>query len=327
METATASAPGKLMLLGEHAVLFGQPCIVTAVNLRIQVKVKTNKSRRIVFQTSLRKDPYTVEVPDGLCSSTTPRDIVFLNTAIKKFFEYTGLVFGGYVETKGRLSHSYGLGSSAAVTVALLKALSIAAEHPLSDNEIFDLGYQAVRDVQGGLASGFDVAAATFGGILLYMAGGGMIERIEVKGLPLVTCYSGVKANTVEYVRKVAKLSNDHPDFTETIVSRIGDLVRRGKKLLERRDWVSLGDVMNENHQLLQELGVSTPQLDALVKVALRNGAYGAKLSGAGGGDCMIAIVHPRLLPEVCKSLGETGVRGAKVLDITANEQGVRIES
>ena len=298
------SAPGKLMLLGEHAVVYGYPCIVTAVDKRLYVEAEViNKKEDEIVTPQVKESRFVLETLAHF------RDKFRVNKHIK-------------ITTQGDFSHNVGLGSSSAVTVATFSALSLLFNFPLSKKEIFDLSYKVTLKIQG-VGSGFDIAAATFGGTLYFVKGGKTIEPLEIDSLPIVVGYSGIKADTPYYVRKVAEAFKDRQSEMKEIFNKITELVNKAKKSLLEKDYSTLGRLMTEDHKLLQNLGVSIPQLDEMVEAALDAGAYGAKLSGAGGGDCMIALVSEDKRKAVEKAIQKAG---GEIINVKNNEEGVRIE-
>jgi len=295
------SAPGKLMLLGEHAVIYDKPCLVAAVDKRMEVEVE-------------KVDKDMIEAPEGM-------DLRFVKMVLKKFKkEYRK---GGVkVVTKNGFSSNYGFGSSAAVTVALSRALFELFEIKISKQELFDFGFKVVREVQG-LGSGFDVAAAVYGGVSYFVKGGKKIEELKVRELPIVVGYTGVKAKTAELVRQVAELKKKQPEKVGAWLEQMGMMVEKGRKLLIKKKWQELGKLMSENQEILRHLGVSSQRLERLIEVAMEAGADGAKLSGAGKGDCMIALVEEEKREGVEKAIE---VAGGKVLRVRLGAEGVRRE-
>jgi len=255
MRKIKASAPGKLMLFGEHAVIYNRPCLAAAIDKWVTVTTIEKKGE----------------------------ESVFVKTARQLFEQKFGEVGVGFMIDG--FDSRFGLGSSAAVTVATAKVLFKLKNINVSKEELFDFCYQVVKKVQG-VGSGFDLAAAIWGGVVYFMTGGKKIEKLKVRKLPLVVGYSGIKADTVSLVQQVAKLKQK-----DLIFSKIGALVNEAKKYIISQNWEKAGEVMNQNQIYLEELGVSSSKLDRLIKAARAAGAYGAKLSGAGGGDCMIALV------------------------------------
>lgn len=294
------SAPGKLMLFGEHAVVYNRPCIVSAVSSRMKVKLE--------------------KIPTGLeIDAPQTKDFRFVEEAVRIFKEKYKTNGGLKIKTQSDFSSQYGFGSSSAVTVATIFGLSQLYQIPLTKKEIFDLGYQVTLNIQG-VGSGFDIAAAVFGGVLYFLTGGKTIKPLSVKNLPIVVGYSGIKADTPKIVKSLKlKIRNNKEKFNQ-IFDKIAQIVEVAKIELEKENWKKLGKLMNENHHLLQQLGVSTKKLDSLCQAAVSAGAYGAKLSGAGGGDCMIALVSENKRQAVESAINKTG---GKVIKVNPNAEGV----
>ena len=264
------SAPGKLMLFGEQAVVYGYPCIVTSVSSRIYVEIEKSGN--------------------FLVDATQVKNHRFIEETVKIFCKKYNVSNNVLIKTYSDFSSKFGLGSSSAVTVATIRALSQFYQIKISKKEIFDLGYRVVKQVQG-VGSGFDIASATFGGTLYFVTGGKIIKQLIIKNIHLVIGYSRVKADTTSIVKSLElKIENSELKYRK-IFEKISKIVEEAKISLVNSDWKKTGELMNQNHQLLQDLGVSTKKLDKMCQVSVEAGAYGAKLSGAGGGDCMIALV------------------------------------
>lgn len=281
MRDVSASAQGKLMLLGEHAVVYGYPCLVTAINKRISVTVKK----------TLNKQFFT--------------DSIYVMTAVRIFTEKYHCKSNFSITTSSDFLPTLGLGSSSAVTVATLKSLTAYFDIALSEEEIFDLAQKVVRKIHR-QASGFDVAAAVYGGTLYYQKRK-KVKKLPVKKIPLLVVYSGMKADTSTLVNQVARQRKDNPAKVNNIFSRIGDLVNKARDAYDKSDWSRLGMLFNKNHRLLVELRVSSEKLNALVETAIKSGAYGAKLSGAGGGDCIIVLYKNNQKERLIKALIKSG--------------------
>jgi len=298
------SAPGKLMLLGDHAVIYGYPCLVTAVDKRLYVEVEIIKAEN--------DDIITPQVKESR----------FVLESIAYFKEKFNITSSVRIKTQGDFSHQVGLGSSSAVTVATFKALSVLFNKQMSLRELFQMSYHVNLLIQG-VGSGFDIAAATYGETLEYIIGGKVIEPLHIKSLPLVVGYSGLKADTPFYIRRVAEVFKSKKEEMEKIFMSIQTLVESAKKGLQKEDLPEVGRCMNENQTLLTQLGVSTPKLDSMIASAISAGAYGAKLSGAGGGDCMIALVDEAKRQDIEKSIEQVG---GEIISVSVNTKGVQIE-
>ena len=142
---------------------------------------------------------------------------------------------------------------------------------------------------------------------MYFVKGGKVIENLDNSELPLVVGYTGVKADTSKIVKIVAeKMKKDKIKYDKIFIE-IGRLVEIGKSQLHDENWENLGETMTKNHNLLQNLGVSSPKLDAMVETAINGGAWGAKLSGTGGGDCMIALVDEIKRKQVEENIQKVG--------------------
>ena|SRR3989338_8043 len=323
MSRIMVSAPGKLMLLGEHAVVYNHPCIVTAVDQRMYVNVEVLDEPVFEFyapdvQVVSYKKPLS-EIGKG----DIPKGARFVEIAVKEILHFVqNDNIGLKVTTKSEFSSQFGFGSSSASTVCTIKAVSEILGLNLTNKEIFDLSYKTVLDIQG-KGSGFDIAAAVYGGTIYFVTGGKIIEPLDVKKLPLVVGYSGIKADTVTLVNQVKKSFANRQDKLTEIYNNIGVLVYKAKDALIKMDWQKLGKLMNKNQDLLRELGVSIKKLDNMIKLAIQAGAYGAKLSGAGGGDCMIALHSVQGKLSVQEAIKKAG---GDVINVKTNAEGVRIE-
>ena len=305
MKEITVSAPGKLMLFGEHAVVYNRLCVVTAVSSRIRVTIGRTPGRFVIDAPQV-KDVRFVEEAVGLFQ--------------KKFKVGNGLT----IKTESDFSCQYGFGSSSAVTVATLLALSKIFGKSLTKKEIFELGYKTTLNIQG-LGSGFDIAAAVYGGTVYFFTGGKVIEPLHIDSLPIIVGYSGVKADTPTIVKKLKRKMKKERSKKENedLFDSVQDIVERAKIELVKGNWKEVGTLMSENQQILKGLGVSTLKLDKMCEAAVKAGAYGAKLSGAGGGDCMIALASSKERKEVEKAIKRVG---GEIIPVDTGAQGVKIE-
>lgn len=300
-----ASAPGKLMLYGEHAVVYGLPCIVTAVDQRVRVSVESNGAGEIhVCSPNVGLDEYHKKI-ERLGKDDLPKSMAFVEMLVKRFYEKNEIGEGIRISTESDFSTQFGFGSSAAVVSALVLALAEYFQVKMSKQEMFEMAYQAVLDVQG-VGSGFDVAASVYGGTIYYISPGRVIESVHSGELPLVVGYTGIKADTPTIIRQVAELKRNEK-WVESVFGDIAELVNQAKSNFTKINFDHLGKLMNRNQELLSTLNVSSRELDRLIAAAIDNGAYGAKLSGAGGGDCMIAFVPEKRIREVGFAIEKVG--------------------
>ena len=310
------------MLFGEHAVVYDRPCLVTAVDQRMRVTVELLDTPDFIL------DAPDVKISDYKKSMNTigkgaiPKGARFIEIAVKNFKARYGLKKGLSITTKSEFSSQFGFGSSSASTVCVLKALSVLLNKKLSDKQLFDLAYKTVLDIQG-KGSGFDVAAAIYGGTVYFVTGGKVIKPLPIKTLPLIVGYSGVKADTVTLMNHVKETSDTYPKVVTGIYSEIEKLIPLAKKALLNSDWQTVGELMNINQGYLSALGVSTQKLEDMIYAIRDNGGYGSKLSGAGGGDCIIGLAPDAKAPAIKKAIKTAG---GEFLTVVTNAEGVRIE-
>ena len=244
-----------MFLFGEHAVVYGKPGIALAIKPRVFVTVR--KSRR----PQRAKSPY-----------------------IDSCFEAMGVMGSVYINSQ--IPSSSGLGSSAAVTVATLSAINDEFALGKTREDVANMAFEIEKKVQKGRASPTDTTVSSFGGIVLIT--GTSRRRLPPENMYLVIGDSLVSHSTARMVEQVADLKKHNPQIVDPILDAIeGVSLAAIHHLANHRE---LGRYMNMNHALLDALGVGHPQLSKLVLAARSAGAFGAKLTGAGGGGCMVAL-------------------------------------
>lgn len=311
------------MLFGEHAVIYDKPCIVTAVDQRLMVHASLLQNNNLVVNApdvGIRN--YESDISKLGTSENLPKGVRFIKQAVTNFYNLYNISSGIKIETKSEFSSEFGFGSSSAVTVATITALSKLFQINVSNKELFDLSYKTVLDIQG-TGSGFDLVAAIWGGTIYFVKEGRVIKPLDIKYLPLVVGYTGVKADTPTQIRQVATFKDNNPKLAEEIFNRIEKIVDKAKDNISNGDMVELGKLMNKNQKYLNNLGVSTKELNNIIEVSRQAGAYGAKLSGAGGGDCMIALVSDNKRSAVENAITKVG---GIVIQINMNAEGLKLE-
>jgi len=205
--------------------------------------------------------------------------------------------------------------------VATTAAVGACLDLKLSKDEISNIAYKAEKIVHG-TPSGIDNTIATYGGAILFKKGD--IKQIQITSkIPLVIGDSGIERNTADWVRRVRLRRERQMAVMTSIISSIGILVNEGIKLLNRNDLPALGELMNINQGLLEAIGVSTFELNRLIDAARKSGAYGAKLTGAGGGGCIIALSPEAKQKQIADAIKRAG---GTPLITNISSQGVRIE-
>jgi mevalonate kinase len=297
----SSSAPGKVYLFGEHAVVYGEPAVPCAVERRATVTAEARNDDRLrVTASDLSLEGFTVEysgstrdapdvdVPDSLVDAA----MGYVDAAVEQARDAAGRPDAGFdITIESDIPLGAGLGSSAAVVVAGIDAATRELGHPLDRAELADRAYRVEHDVQDGQASRADTFCSTMGGAV--RVEGDDCRTIDAPNLPFVVGYDGGAGDTGALVAGVRALKDEY-GFAADTVEAIGDVVREGERALgdgDRDDVVAeIGDLMDFNHGLLSALGVSSRSLDAMVWAARDAGAHGAKLTGAGGGGCIVAL-------------------------------------
>jgi mevalonate kinase len=294
----TASAPGKVYLFGEHAVVYGEPAVPCAIERRATVTVEARDDDGLrVHANDLTLDGFTVEYDDedgdrpdvDVSESLVEAAVGYVNGAAEQARDAADRPHAGFeITIESKIPLGAGLGSSAAVVVAGIAAATRELGVELAPREIAERAYQVEYEVQDGQASRADTFCSAVGGAV--RVEGDDCRAIEdVPNLPFVIGYDGGAGDTGELVASVRALKDEY-DFAETTVETIGDIVRQGARALDAGDLAELGRLMNFNHGLLEALGVSSRSLDEMVWAARESDALGAKLTGAGGGGCIVAL-------------------------------------
>ncbi|MCS7011609.1 MAG: mevalonate kinase [Anaerolineales bacterium] len=305
----TASAPGKIILFGEHAVVYGRPALAVPVT---EVRATASVQRST--------DPGVwLEAPViGLRAelSCLPQDHP-LAAAVRSVFSTLDIETPPdcVIHVDSTIPVASGLGSGAAVSVAVIRALAAYLGHRLPDERVSALAYE-IEKLHHGTPSGIDNTVITYAQPVYFVRGQAM-ERLQV-GAPftLVIGNSGIPAPTKESVGDVRRLWEADPPRWEKVFDQIADIVRRARELIENGAWRGLGKLMDTNHALLQELTVSSEALDRLVEAARRAGALGAKLSGGGRGGNMIALVERQNAPVVAEALLAAGATQTMITQV-----------
>ena len=294
---------GKVILFGEHFVVHGVPGIVSAIDSTNDAEVK--RATEGITVKDVRK------AAKGYAEEKKAQQFESIDRILKAMgVDPKTVAFEIWLG--GNLPGFSGLGASAASSVAIARAIAEELKIKLSDERINEIAYEAEK-AYAGTPSGIDNTAATFGGLLWFqknMTGGAnTIEKLHIREpVEIVIGSTGVVANTKAMVEGVTERKRFHPEKYDSLFEQAEALALIGRKALLDFDLTKVGKLMNENHQLLQEIEVSHQKLDLLVDVARNNGAFGAKLTGGGGGGCMVALTPGKDLQErIAKAIENEG--------------------
>jgi mevalonate kinase len=294
---------GKVILFGEHFVVHGVPGIVSAIDSTNDAEV--TKTAKGITVRDVRK------TAKGYAEEKRLQQLESIGRILKAMgMEPKSVAFD--VLVGGTLPGFSGLGASAASSVAIARAIAEEYGLKFSDERINEIAYEAEK-AYAGTPSGIDNTAATFGGLLWFkknMTGGdNTIEKLHIpETVEIVIGSTGLVANTKAMVEGVAERKRKHPEKYDVLFEQAEALALIGRKALLNFDLKKVGELMNDNHRLLQEIEVSHQKLDLLVDVARKQGAFGAKLTGGGGGGCMVALTPGKELQEsVAKAIEKHG--------------------
>jgi len=315
-----SSAPGKIILFGEHAVVYGRPELAVPVT-QVRANVDISDSAR----TGMWIDAPDVNLHAEL--NTHPSDHPLAAVIHNFLFISRVSAFPNLgIKITSTIPVASGLGSGAAVTVALTRALASHLKYSITDEEVNSFTYE-IEKLHHGTPSGIDNTVITYAKPVYFVKSlssperrgvGAEVETFKVgKPFTIVIGDTGISAPTKESVGDVRRLWLNDKSRWESVFDKIAEISFTARRAIEQGHWEMLGELMNENHQLLQKLTVSSPELDNLVSVACNSGALGAKMSGGGRGGNMIALVTPDRAEAVTSALKEAGARNTIVTQVS----------
>ncbi|MEM2109489.1 MAG: mevalonate kinase [Candidatus Odinarchaeota archaeon] len=320
MREVTASAPGKCIVTGEHSVVYGLPALAVAIDIRAKATAKPYEKGKALIQAK-QYDKKTILPITYNTDVNIEKNIQPVYVSVVKTLEFLKIKDGVEILIDSKIPDASGLGSSAAVAVATVKAVSELFGIHLKEREISDLAFHSEKIVHGS-PSGIDNTVSVYGGGILFKSG--RISKISIpSNIPLILGDTLKKRNTGGMVKKVRENYLKYTEIFKPILTAIGRISLQAKRYLEDFNPAKLGELMNINQALLESLGVSTIELERLIYAARVAGAYGAKLTGAGGGGCMVALAPPERCETIALKICEAG---GKAYTTHITPVGVRIE-
>jgi mevalonate kinase len=306
----------KAILFNEHFVVYGIPAIVSAIGKYTLGKVDSIPKPTITLEDNRNATPKYKEEKAEQQKDSINRMLQTLKIDTKKQ--------GIKIVLEGNLYAASGIGASAASCVAIARALSEHFNLQLSDERINEIAYEGEKGYHG-TPSGIDNTASTFGGLIWFQkADPQIMERISlVNPVEVVIANTGKVANTAAAVAGVRERREKNPGKYKEIFDRAENIAFLARDALQEEDYEEVGKLMNENHKLLQQIEVSSRELDFLVEVARTNGALGAKLTGGGLGGNMIALTPGRELQDnIANAIEKEGFQALKtVIGVTARRE------
>jgi mevalonate kinase len=303
----TASAPAKAIILGEHTALYGNPALAMALDIRARVAVAMRKDGK-VFLSALG-----LGIDKQLKTPERGTELVM---------KAVSMVGGGFdIEVSSEIPLASGMGSSAAISCALVAALRKKSGNN-SDIRLIAEEATKCESVVHSKSSGLDTFVSAYGGVGIYHSK--IFMPLEHHEFPnIIIAHSGEYSETYGLVRHIDSLRSSSPQLFKDFLEASRDIVSEGGECIRSCKWERLGELMYENHSLLAGMGVSSPRLDTLVDAARSQGAMGAKLSGAGRGGIMLALVDKSSEAGVKEALSRLN---AKIIEPGISKDGVRLE-
>lgn len=281
-----ASAPGSIMITGEHAVVYGHKAIVAAIEQRISVTLSPRQDDQVRI-TSEIADPLETSLSD--LATAGPYKFVLAAVATLR----AELPGGFDLSITSQIDPTLGLGSSAAVTVASLGALLTFCDMDTGAPEVHAKAHQIILDIQG-RGSGADLAASAMGGMIAYAAP----PQVQMDRLPappeLSLCYCGYKTPTAVVLEKIATDMEGREAAYDTLYAEMGEIADATIKAAQSEDWAAFADLLNAYQTKMEQLGVCDDTLAGIIMKAQKSdGLFAAKISGSGLGDCILAVGRP----------------------------------
>lgn len=274
---------GKIILTGEHSVVHGTHAVAAPITLKMKAKVWDHDKgvRLLIPRWGVEQ---TIEFGADHKYS--------IYKSLEMILDHLDLRDKGMnIEVFPEVPRAMGMGGSAALAVAIIRALNKHFELGLGDDDVRRLSFESEDIVHGG-ASGIDNTVSTYGNLIAFQKGTPPdMQTITLnESIPIVIGLSGVESMTSKMVKQVREQAEKYPKWYKQIFNQMDELAVASKAAIESRDLDELGMIMNMNHGFLNILGVSCPEVEELVEIARQNGALGAKLTGGGGGGAMIAL-------------------------------------
>jgi len=311
-----AIAPGKIILFGEHAVVYDKLGVAAAVGIYTTATIEKNKENNIILT-----DPWRTQKINKKQLKNEMEKIEKLieekkfNSIVRLINKDKGVI-GRYViglllkedfipfKINIKTNLRKGMGTSASLSSAIAKVVSDFIGIRLSKEKISEISFKGDILCHGGTPSGIDNNTIVYGGFLSFRKSEGF-KKINIKDeIPIVIGDTKKKVNTADMVSRVKALQEKNAKVRNAI-NDIEEISKEGIKAIKQNNLIKIGELMDQNQEKLRLLNVSTPQLEKLIKASKEAGAYGAKLTGAGGGGCMIAVTDEQ--ENVAKAIRKAG--------------------
>lgn len=276
----TASAPGSLMVSGEHAVVYGYPAVVCAIDARVQITLTPGNDDEVHIYSALGE----YHAPAGLLHDD--KRLRFVLACLERYPASGAL----RLDIVSEIDPTLGLGSSAAITVATLAVLAAHGGYDRSLPVLHEQALAIIRSLQG-RGSGADLAASLWGGMIAYRNLPVQVTPLPLPPEPLSLRYAGYKTPTGEVLARIAVQMQQNPDYYDSLYATMGDSAQAAINAAQAQDWANFYRALNHYQTHMQALGVCDATQAQHIREALAHPATrAAKISGSGLGDCILAF-------------------------------------
>jgi len=321
LKSVSAIAPGKSILFGEHAVVYGYPAIATAISINSRCNIKEIPKDKI----SINLKNYDTII-NGFNLSSLKSEIPSKYKQYGKCLQIMKNQFGIdlnniEITLESDLFPGSGLGSSASLSVSLVFSINSFYELGLNKDKINKIAYELEKVIHG-TPSGIDNTITTYGNAIFFQEG--KFDFINLsKNIPLLITHTNIEHNTKEAINRIKDMKAKNPHKVQKILKNIGRITKEAKNELIKGNFEEIGELMSLNQKYLAELKVSNNKISQIVKISNENGAYGSKLTGAGLGGCVISIGEKHILEEIANILREKGFQSFLAKN---DKKGVRLD-
>jgi mevalonate kinase len=314
-----ASAPAKIILFGEHFVIYNQPAILASINKRIKID---SRNTIIIETNDFGKKTYPLSILKNI-NQNSHKDffypIIYILKKILQDFEKTN---GIEINIKSEIPYGVGLGSSAALSVAAVASIYGLYNIYNKKNKILELAIETEKIIHRN-SSGADCVISTYGGLMYYQKKLTVRQLKYSKKLNFIIVNTGLKHSTGELVSIVERFRQNNFETFLKLSNKVTNICNNAIEALEEGNTLKLGKLMNENQILLEQIGVSNKEINKIIETSLNYGAVGSKLTGAGGGGCILSIIHQENKKDFLCNMRKSGY---ECFDILIENQGVKVK-
>src|ERR671911_290766 len=321
MTSTSASAPAKIILFGEHFVIYNQPIILASINkrMRIECKIEGEKNNTLNIETNhFGKKTYPLSILEknnhNIINDFFYPIIYILRKVLPQYAETYGITIKIYSE----IPPGVGLGSSAALSVAGVAAISGLYNNVKKKDDILDIAIETERIIHKN-SSGADCVVSTYGGLLYYQRNTNMRSLNSSKELSFIIINTGLKHSTGQLVSIVNSFRENNLYEFHNLSNNVSRICERAIKASEEGNFFNIGKLMNENQIILERIGVSTTEINDIINLSLQYGAIGSKLTGGGG---VLALINHKDRDDFLNNMKK---KGYECFPVLIENQGLKV--